>query len=164
MKNKIASIIFGLFLLSCTGQKKAVNNAMGDEKLAIISNPEYTKYILGKTYEMWKPEESDLKKVNEILSKAISDNQFYFLKTKEISEIKKNYRQYLCYINEKGEKIIYVNSMCELFTDYDKNNKPVIFDWKHEMTKTADGGSCYWNIKINITTNTYYDLMINGIS
>ncbi|TGD59894.1 hypothetical protein [Flavobacterium humi] len=164
MRNRIGSILFGLFLLSCTGQKKAVDNPMGDEKLAIITNPKYTKYILGKTYEMWKPEGSDLKKADGILSRAINDNQFYFLKTKELSELKKNYLQYLCYIDEKGEKIIYINSMCKLFTDYDKNNKPKVFDWKHEMVLTDDGGYCYWYIKVNLDTNTYYELMINGFS
>jgi hypothetical protein len=164
MKNRIASLIFVLFLMSCIGQKRVINNPMGDEKLAIISNPEYTKFILGMTFEIWKPEESDLKKVDEILSKAISDNQFYFLKTKQLSEIKKNYRQYLCYINEKGEKVIYINSMCELPIDYDKDNNPIKFDWKNEMNRTADGGDCYWNIKINLTTNTYYEFMVNGIS
>jgi hypothetical protein len=162
MKNYLLILILLVFTFSCTGQKKPIGTY--DKKMAIIKNPEYIKWITGKDFEMWKPEKTDLNKVNEILIDAINNNEFHFLKSKNISELKKNYRQYLCYTNEKGEKIVYVNSMCELYTDYDKNNKPIKFDWKNEISKTSDGGSCYWNIKINLTTNKYYDLVINGIS
>ena len=54
--------------------------------------------------------------------------------------------------------------MCELFTDYDKDNNPVPFDWKNKMIDISDGGECYWNIKINLTINNYYELNVNGIS
>lgn len=165
MKFKIITILLTIVLMSCSEQKKIVQNNDGlDKKMAIINNPKYIKWITGKDFEIWRPEVSDLKKVDEILSKAIKDNQFYFLKSKQLSEIKKNYRQYLCYINEKGEKVIYINSMCELFTDYDKDNNPVPFDWKNKMIDISDGGECYWNIKINLTINNYYELKVNGIS
>jgi hypothetical protein len=161
---KLHVIIFLCFHLftSCSGQIKTDSDKGEDKKMTIISNPKYTKWITGNDYNLWNPDKSDLIKVNEILNKALLDKQFYFLKKQSLSQLQKNYRQYICYLNEKGEKIVYINSMCELSIDYDKNNKPVPFDWKNEMIQISDGGDCYWNIKINLNTEKYYDLMING--
>lgn len=153
----IISICFHL-LTSCYNQKKAAS----DKKMVIFSNLEYTKWIVGNNYELWKPDNFDLIKINKILNKAVLDKQFYFLKRQTLTELQKNYRQYICFLNEKGEKIVYINSMCKLSINYNKNNEPVPFDWKNEIIQIADGGNCYWNIKINLNTENYYDLIING--
>ena len=160
LKKILLNIVYILSLTSCSVQK---DNTI-DKKMTIIQDSKYVKWVTGKNFDLWKPSDIDLKKVDEILIKAIDENQFYFYRTKKLSEIKKNYRQYLCYIDEKGEKIIFINSMCELFTDYDKNNDPIIFDWRNEMIDVSDGGECYWNIKVNLSTNEYYELKINGHS
>lgn len=168
MKKKITNfeiilfyIVPFLLLTSCSGQK---SNKSIDTKMTLIQDTKFIKWVTGKDFTIWKPNQIDLNKVDELLNEAIEENKFYFLKTKKISELRKSYRQYLCYINEKGEKIIYINSMCELFTDYDEDNNPIPFDWKNKMVDISDGGECYWNIKINITTTKYYELRINGRS
>jgi hypothetical protein len=159
-KTIFLNIVCVLLISSCSGQKDNVI----DKKMTIIQDSKYLKYVTGKNFNLWEPSDIDLKKVDEILIKAIDENQFYFYRTKKLSEIKNSYRQYVCYIDEKGEKIIFINSMCELFTDYDKNNNPIIFDWRNEMIDVSDGGECYWNIKVNLSTNEYYELKINGNS
>jgi hypothetical protein len=160
---KIITLYIFCFLLiaSCSCQK---SEYLKDKKMTLIQNSKYIKWVTGKEYNLWEPSNIELKKTEEILIKAINENQFYFLKEKKLSEIKKNYRQYLCYINDKGEKVVYINSMCDLFTDYDKENNPISFDWKNKMIDISDGGECYWNIKINLSTNEYYELKINGRS
>ena len=155
--SKFISVICVALTINCYGQLKQV-----DDKLAIIKDESYIEWFTGEDFKMWTPNSADLMMANEILVDAINNGEFYFLKTKSISELKRNYyRQYLCYVDANGEKIIYINSRCKLSTDYDKNNKPVKFDWKTKMVKTADGGECYWNIKINVTTHKYLELKIN---
>lgn len=61
-------------------------------------------------------------------------------------------RQYYATTNEKGEKEIWVNCFCDT---WDKN-------WKEDLIFVFDGGNCYFNLKINLTTKEYYDVMVNG--
>jgi hypothetical protein len=61
-------------------------------------------------------------------------------------------RQYFPVINEKGEKEIWINCFCR--TDNE--------DWRTRLISVRDGGNCYFNLKINLTLKTYYDLMVNG--
>lgn len=62
-------------------------------------------------------------------------------------------RQYVTMVNEKGEKLVWVNCFCNA---WDKN-------WKKELISVLDGGVCYFNLKINLATNSYYELFVNGI-
>ena len=62
-------------------------------------------------------------------------------------------RQYLPVINKKGEKIVWVNFLCRHF------DHPY---WRNYRMKVMDGGNCYYNFKVNLTTKKVYDLHING--
>lgn len=62
-------------------------------------------------------------------------------------------RQYVAMINEKGEKLVWVNCFCSAG---DRN-------WKKELISVLDGGVCYFNLKINLAINSYYELLVNGI-
>ena len=67
-------------------------------------------------------------------------------------DIKRYKRQYVAVINNKGDKEIWINFFCN---DWDK-------DWKKEIIIIKDGGDCFFYLKINLTTKTCYDFMING--
>ena len=54
-----------------------------------------------------------------------------------------------------GQKEVWVNCFCQLSGD----NK-----WKTEVVHVADGGNCYFNFKINLTTKTCYDFAVNGVA
>jgi len=55
-------------------------------------------------------------------------------------------------INEQGQKEVYINAFCQ---------KPVQ-DWTRYLLSVEDRGSCYFSVKINLTTGTAYNLIING--
>ncbi len=63
-------------------------------------------------------------------------------------------RQYIAIKNEKGEKEVWVNMFCN-----DHFGK-----WQSEIIAVKDGGNCYFNLKINLSKNKYYDLSFNGES
>jgi hypothetical protein len=66
---------------------------------------------------------------------------------------KYNYkRQYIAVFNNKGEKEIWVNGFCNTW------NKR----WKEELIFVHDGGNCYFNLKINLSTKNCYQISVNG--
>jgi hypothetical protein len=61
-------------------------------------------------------------------------------------------RQYVCYLNKQGEKIVYVDCFCSSMD----------VDWHKQMMIVDDGGRCFFNLKINLSTKKYFDFMVNG--
>ncbi|WP_430408591.1 hypothetical protein [Kordia sp.] len=125
-----------------------------DQKMTIIRDSTYTKFMIGKNHSLWEPSNKDFVEINSIIEDAIQDGEFYFLKTKSISEIKKYYRQYLFYTDDKGLKIVFINSMCNISSYNDT-------DWRKEMLDIADGGDCYWSLKIDLTNKKLFSLKVN---
>jgi hypothetical protein len=68
--------------------------------------------------------------------------------------LKKYKRQYFGYINDKGEKILYINS---LWKKNEEENK-----WLNRLIWVSDGGSHYWNIEYNLETDELINLSVNG--
>ena len=63
-------------------------------------------------------------------------------------------KQLVAVTNSKGEKEVWVNCFCD---DWDKA-------WRTQILMVHDGGPCYFNIRINLTTKKVYDLMVNGFA
>lgn len=61
-------------------------------------------------------------------------------------------RQYIAMLNEKGEKVVWINCVCGSSND----------SWKKSIIMVLDGGNCYFNLKINLTTKEYFEFMVNG--
>jgi hypothetical protein len=60
--------------------------------------------------------------------------------------------QFVPYLNEKGEKEIWINGFC---SDYDIN-------WKTEIVHVFDGGNCYFTVRLNLTNNKCIAVGTNG--
>jgi hypothetical protein len=86
----------------------------------------------------------------EELSKTNPD--FGLDKQDFIINLKKYKRQYIASINENGEKVVWVNCFCDNFD----------IKWKNDIVFVLDGGNCYFNLKINLTTKEYFEFMVNG--
>lgn len=61
-------------------------------------------------------------------------------------------RQYMAVVNKIGQKVVWVNGFCNTW------NK----QWKKEIVFVQDGGNCYFNIKINLTTKECFGVSVNG--
>lgn len=61
-------------------------------------------------------------------------------------------RQYIPIINDEGQKIVLINFFCDALEEE---------DWKTKIIQVEDGGNCYYNLKVNVTTKEYYELEIN---
>ncbi len=133
--------------LSSFGQANSVEKIkINKGKIAII---EYDKNWVFpfKNAESAQLNDTDFKEIERLLIECAT-------KSNELLPLKKYYRQYVVVKNENGEKEVYINCMCELVgLDF--------ADWKKELIDIADGGNCYFNVKINLSSKVYYNLMIN---
>jgi len=94
----------------------------------------------------FKPSEAELSKADIIFKKCTSKNGLLHSRYK---------RQYIPYLSKNGTKHIKIICFCE---DFGNNN------WKKDILLVDDGGDCFFQVIINLATNTYSDLMINGIA
>ncbi len=132
-------------------KKKPATRLFDSSVIAILS------YDISAPYEFRDLKKAELTKrdFNDIeiqLSKCVSE----YNHTHKFSNINlRNYkRQYIAVTNAKGEKEVWVNCFCEIEND----------NWKKEIEVVFDGGDCYFDLKINLSTKKYYDLMVNGVA
>jgi len=110
----------------------------------------------------------DIKEIEELLRKCIEEynpemeRKFYEYKAKHPSsnlekeqftiKLSRYKRQYIAVVNSRGEKVVWINCFCNT---YDNN-------WKENLIFVKDGGNCFFNLKVNLKTGKYYDLIVNG--
>jgi hypothetical protein len=93
--------------------------------------------------------------------KALNTDEKYLLPDslyyeREIIELEKYHRQCEAFYNEKGEKIIIMNCLC------DESIKNALSDWRKGKIIVNDGGSCFFKIAVNLDLKIVYGFMING--
>lgn len=64
------------------------------------------------------------------------------------------YRQYVGFIDDKGNKVIFINAVCKAYVQKDDLKKRWIF--------VFDGGSCFYQIKVDLTNKKCLDFSVNG--
>lgn len=79
-------------------------------------------------------------------NKNISNNMF------SIKPLIVYKRQIVPIINNKGEKEVWINCLCDR-----RDNT-----WKNQIIIVMDGGNCYFNLKINLTKKTFSQIAVNG--
>lgn len=102
----------------------------------------------------------DIVEIEKLLIKCIDDYCEKLKKFNGVSltiDIKKYRRQYVPSINDKGEKEVWINCFC---SDKEKNMKGEDANWKKDIIgeMVIDGGYCYFNFTVNLTTGKYTDL------
>ena len=149
MKFIIKVSLLSFFFFFCIPNKSS--EVYSDERMALFEKKSYNE--INYNYELTNLTTSDFYIIDKVLEDAIKDGEFYFLKRQDLKDIKKYYRQYVVYLNENNEKCVYINAMCKV---------DIIPKWKEELIDTSDGGTCYWNLKINLTKRIYKNLIVNG--
>ena len=141
----------------------------------IINNPVFIKgnkfkgYIFPKEYKNTYYSQNEYSSYTPSKEEIINAETILKAKLKEVNKFKINQsnkcpiihkqlckynRQYFGIIDKNGKKVVFINFIWEKSTP---NN------WDKEIIMVLDGCSYYWNIKVNISDNSLYDLNINGI-
>ncbi|HEY2583412.1 MAG TPA: hypothetical protein VGI43_16490 [Mucilaginibacter sp.] len=66
-------------------------------------------------------------------------------------------RQYFGYTNEKHDRIIYINCFYKGNTRIYLNKKV----WLKQKVFVYDGGPAFWQVKLNLTTEKFFDVWVN---
>ena len=146
-----------IIALSCN-KKEFIQ--LDKSKIAIIQSEE----------KNFKPTDDELLLVEQLVNKrlniyndeqkASNEDKKYFLGDSlhyesKIIEFKKYYQQCEAFYNDKGEKIITLNCLCDI-------NPKIFPDWRKTKIKVNDGGSCFFQIAVNLDLKIVYGFMING--
>jgi hypothetical protein len=171
----LLTFVLTICLTSC-GQTKTEtkikeqqqNGYTVDSSVVAILPFDTNKYWVFKDSKQTDLTNDNLQKIETILNKCI--NEYNLKQERQFEEIndkhpeykldKKNFtidltrykRQYVAILNSKGEKETWVNCFCVAGNQ----------NWKKNLIFVKDGGNCYFNLKINLTTGQYHDLMVNG--
>lgn len=93
--------------------------------------------------------ENDLLKIDSILPHCLNETK-YFKGKKHTNNYSK---QCIATLNEKGEVQVWINSACSGISKE---------SFKYFINIAHDGGPCFFNLKINLTTNECFDTFVNG--
>jgi hypothetical protein len=96
--------------------------------------------------------ESEMHLVDSLLKQQIEEHNRKSDKTFSI-DLSKYRRQYFPSIDTNGDKRVEVNCFCQVHNDD---------NWKKQRVQVHDGGKCYFNIKVDLTTLTVVNFHING--
>jgi hypothetical protein len=164
-RKKILKIIMLLSVIAIASCSKATDKT-GDgnnkytpaglkENQAIINAWDKMEWVFGKNYQKWTPFETDIENAEKLINQCFNDQKRGTVNRLLNRKPEDYLMQFVGAINENGEKIIWVNCLCKKEID-------VFKDWKTNIRIVSDGGNCFFNVKINVNKNTYYDLMVNG--
>jgi hypothetical protein len=96
------------------------------------------------------------------LAKKEARKQFYSVnkKQKGLRKIKYAFedytKQYVCYIDNLGNKVIYINALC--------HNIENLEDFNHRLYLSLDGGNCYFQMSLDSKTKKCLKFTFNGIA
>jgi hypothetical protein len=154
MKTQLSYLIIILYLTGCKA-KPALDHTASDlpydtAQVAILTPEDAPWTFQDATIRPAELTPRDLEITDSLFVACVNgynpDNGF------KIDLAARNYqRQLIAVQNPSGEKEIWVNCFC----DPDK-------DWKTKVVFVHDGGSCYFNFKINLTTKKLYEISVNG--
>jgi hypothetical protein len=118
----------------------------------------YVAHLFGTGIKPTALSKEEIMKIKTLIDKKITE--YNKLEKKGIYSLVINhpgkyYKQLVAIINAKGEKEVWVNCFCSVNS---------IHNWKSRLVRVMDGGSCYFQLKINLTTNTVYDFGVNGVA
>jgi len=125
--------------------------AQDSSKISFIIDKAQTSWLFGnsKISNLNKREFNQLEK----LIQAKIDERNKIVNKKNSINSDEYFRQYIVVENEKGEKEVWVNFLCEI----DQKDK-----WKTDVIMVSDGGKCYFNIAINLTKKQVKNFIVNG--
>lgn len=153
-----SSLIYLLFLYIIVSLAACANKPKGTSREALLWEQQVDTSLIavipytgewgtgGKNNTPASLTMDDMKKIEFLLQSCVSRNKDVDLKREKYR------RQYIAMTNDKGEKIVWINCFCGVDND----------NWRNSIVMVHDGGSCYFNLKVNLTKGVYYDFWVNG--
>ena len=134
---------------------KSIQKISSDTNIAIIHYDKSIHWLFDGFHEASVLTEAVLIEIDKLFNQSVADHNSKLTNKEHFIDLssQKYKRQYVCVTNIWGQKEFYINCFCESSG----------FEWKKSLMETDDGGSCYFNFKLNLSTKKYYDFFVNGI-
>lgn len=121
------------------------------DKIAFITDKSQTYWLFGES-KISNLSQLELTQLEDIIQTKITEHNNKVNKQNNINS-NDYFRQYIIIENNRGEKEVWINFLCEV----GENDK-----WKNKVIIVDDGGKCYFNIIINLTKKAINRFIING--
>ncbi len=176
-KNIIITLLITITInLSCNNKQNQVSKPnfrttkviYDTTKYTIIEYNEESKWVFNKKCRKTTLTKNDLNNIEILFNQGVKEYNIgaeqRLEKLKEenpktkfqrkyfIIDLDDYKRQYVAVLNQKNEKEVWINCFCRDFGGNGKESILIVFD----------GGNCFFNLKINLTTKKYYDFRVNG--
>ena len=170
---KYSLVIFLAFCSACSENATIIRNPLIDtSKIAIIKvekvsnyfSPLDTSIVAQRDTAYFALSENDLVTIDQVLNKSLREynrtvdttkpKQFYL----ELSNYK---RQYVPYFDRQGHKRVWVNCFCPEILGYFLEDDTT-FSWKTRFISSIDGGGCFFNLLIDLTTKQKLSFEVNS--
>lgn len=145
-------ILMQFLLLSCG---KNQTSAQLKSNQSVVEAESKMDWLFGKNYKNWSPGSEDITAADKLLAAAFKDQERGTVNRVSGKSLDDYNMQFVGAADANGDKIIWINCFCKKEENFFK-------EWKKNIVHVADGGNCFFNVKINITKNTYTDFMVNG--
>jgi hypothetical protein len=100
--------------------------------------------------------------ISEIKKQSLTENS----NNLDTLSIRNYYRQYSFYMNENKDSMVHINAFCYILDSPVDSCGIMTFrpwNWRKEVIFILDGGDCFWQTLINLTTKKIEYLSVNGV-
>jgi hypothetical protein len=161
MRLLLMSFIIPLYAITSLDTGECIDRVKGKWRMELIDTSLYTVIRDEEKINLLAPgsrpatlSATEINKIDVLLRKAVSD----YNRNPENSDLKIDSfhtykRQLVTYVNPSGDKIVWINCCCYTWGQ----------DWKKIIIEVSDGGSCYFNLTINLTGKQVSTLRVNGL-
>ncbi|WP_298327994.1 hypothetical protein [uncultured Dokdonia sp.] len=159
MKYALKFTLIFITIISCTKKSVDDNYIFFEDKLELEN-------LSLQEFDLWYPSHSDKQKAKLIIDKSITAYKINPEVPTQYKMKSKYYYQLVPYVLTNGDKVFYVNALCESFVNNPVPNfedpQPEQVSLQNGILKVDDGGICFWNMTINIDKMSYSNFKSNA--
>ena len=130
---------------------KAASKQISHQFAVIKYEPKAHSFIF-KNAKAAELNAKEISAIDKAIDKAIKDYNSAQKESRKLRNPTEYKFQYVPVINKNNEKEVWVNAFCSYFEN----------DWREKIISVDDGGTCFFNFKINLKTSKIYDFYVNG--
>ena len=128
-----------------------VYGQLTDHQFILSKNVQVSHSEIDNGYTRFTPTIKDIQRADSVSKDYIKAHRDKYPWTKEIINYDQHYRQYVGYLNLNHQKTIFVNGFCRPETKADES-----------LVDVRGGGSCFFNIKVDLSSKKAFNLNVNA--
>jgi len=150
--NLLVSIVAGIFLtVNTAGCSSTPTGTIQPDENILITTNEFEGVIFHD--RAWVPTVEEVRTLEKQLVTYLPQQQHAFDGSKTpIAERLPTYKRQYWGVLKNEKKVIFTNFFCNVLH----------YDWTNQEVVVEDGGDCYFQIRYDVETGTFFDLHVNG--